>query len=335
VIVVAAIAFLIGLGLMIFAIRNTPGWLGTGKSASAPAAPAAAPTPEAAPTATIAPSPVDPVTLATREAALAGQLASLEARAATVATDSQAAANRAGRAEGILVAFAARRAIDRGVGLGYLEEQLRQRFGATVPRETDTVIAAARAPVTAEDLRVGLETATPTLLAGDDDWWAGIGSELRNLVVIHKAGTPSPLPGAGAADAGRGQCRGGAGGSRAAAGGVAGGQLGRGGEPLRRGAPGARHAGGGGDHRRSGAAGGGGDRALIPSASSSRRACRDGVSTSGCPKRHLLDGSAYRSRSLGINSTKLQGRCRLSSWSLRMPSQPSFTAPVEPGSAKM
>jgi hypothetical protein len=194
VIVVAAIAFLIGLGLMIFAIRNTPGWLGTGKSASAPAAPAAAPTPEAAPTATIAPSPVDPVTLATREAALAGQLASLEARAATVATDSQAAANRAGRAEGILVAFAARRAIDRGVGLGYLEEQLRQRFGATVPRETDTVIAAARAPVTAEDLRVGLETATPTLLAGDDDWWAGIGSELRNLVVIHKAGTPSPLP---------------------------------------------------------------------------------------------------------------------------------------------
>lgn len=195
VIVVAAIAFLVGLGLMIFAIRNTPGWLGSGKSASAsaPAAPAAAPSPAAA-VAPEAPSPVDPVTLATREAALAGQIASLEARAATIATDSQAAANRAGRAEGILVAFAARRAIDRGVGLGYLEEQLRQRFGATVPRETDQVIAAARAPVTAEDLRVGLETATPTLLAGDDDWWAGIGSELRNLVVIHKAGTPSPLP---------------------------------------------------------------------------------------------------------------------------------------------
>ncbi|MGJ3628896.1 hypothetical protein AB5I41_22215 [Sphingomonas sp. MMS24-JH45] len=136
----------------------------------------------------------DPVTLATREAALAGQLASLEARAATVGAESQAAANRATRAEGILVAFAARRAIDRGVGLGYLEEQLRQRFGASIPRETEAVIRAARAPVTAEDLRVGLETATPTLLAGDDDWWAGIGSELRNLIVIHAAGTPSPLP---------------------------------------------------------------------------------------------------------------------------------------------
>ena len=196
VVVIAGIAFLIGLGLIVFAIRNTPGWLGSGKPAATAAepAPSTATAPAAAPAAAVAPSPVDPVTLATREAALAGQLASLEARAATIGTDSLAAANRAGRAESILVAFAARRAIDRGVGLGYLEEQLRQRFGATVPRETEQVIGAARAPVTVEDLRVGLETATPTLLAGDDDWWAGIGSELRNLVVIHKAGTPSPLP---------------------------------------------------------------------------------------------------------------------------------------------
>ena len=193
VVVIALIAFFTGLGLIVFAIRNTPGWLGSAAPATtAPAADVAPATHARVPAA--APVAIDPTTLATREAALAGQLASLEARAATIATDSTAAANRAGRAEGILVAFAARRAIDRGVGLGYLEEQLRQRFGATAPRETEAVIAAARAPVTAEDLRVGLETATPMLLAGDDDWWAGIGSELRNLIVIHRAGTPSPLP---------------------------------------------------------------------------------------------------------------------------------------------
>ena len=196
VVVIALIAFAVGLALMVFAIRNTPGWLGAGRAASAPAAqPAVTPPPATSPPPVeAAPAPVDTVTLATRTAALAGQIASLEARGATIAADSQAAAARAARAEGILVAFAARRAIDRGVALGYLEEQLRDRFGATVPRETDAVIRAARAPVTAEDLRVGLETATPTLLAGDDDWWAGIGSELRNLIVIHKAGTPSPLP---------------------------------------------------------------------------------------------------------------------------------------------
>lgn len=195
VVVIALIAFLVGLGLMVFAIRNTPGWL-SGAATPAPAAPARAP----ATTSTEATAPpasvpgIDPVTLATREAALGAQLSALEARAATIATDSSAAAGRAARAEGILVAFAARRAIDRGMGLGYLEEQLRQRFGAAVPRETELVIRAARAPVTVEDLRIALDAAQPTLLAGENDWWAGIGSELRNLVVIHRAGTPSPLP---------------------------------------------------------------------------------------------------------------------------------------------
>ena len=35
----------------------------------------------------------------------------------------------------------------------------------------------------------------------------------------------------------------------------------------------------------------------------------------------------------GINSTRLQGRKRLSSWWTRMSSQPSLTAPVLPGRA--
>ena len=41
------------------------------------------------------------------------------------------------------------------------------------------------------------------------------------------------------------------------------------------------------------------------------------------------------SLSRGISSTKLQGRFRLSSCSARIPSQPSFTAPLEPGRAKI
>ncbi len=44
--------------------------------------------------------------------------------------------------------------------------------------------------------------------------------------------------------------------------------------------------------------------------------------------------AAFRcSFSRGINSTRLQGRCRLSNWNFRISSQASLQAPVEPGSA--
>ncbi|MBB3693957.1 hypothetical protein [Sphingomonas sp. BK580] len=182
VLVIALIAFAVGLALMAYASRNAPGLFGRS------VAPAAAPT--------AAPAPITPdvATLALREAALAAQLANLEARAARIDGESAQAESNAGRAEAILITFAARRALDRGVGLGYLEGELRRRFGAAFPREVNGVIRDSRAPVTLEDLREGLSAAAPTLLAQRSDWWAGIGSELRGLVVIHRAGTPSPLP---------------------------------------------------------------------------------------------------------------------------------------------
>ena len=96
---------------------------------------------------------VDTAMLATREATLAGQLTALEARTAAVSSDAMAAGGQATRAEGLMVAFAARRAIDRGVGLGYIEEQLRLRFGRAQPRATAAVIQASHQPVTIEDLR--------------------------------------------------------------------------------------------------------------------------------------------------------------------------------------
>ena len=143
-----------------------------------------------------APPPVDPATLLTQEAALAGRLAALEARAAAVATDAAAAGAQATRAEALMVAFAARRAIDQGTGLGYLEEQLRTRFAATQPRAVAIVIAAAREPVTVEDLRQGLDAIAPGLQAGsrEGDWWTNARRELGNLVVLRPEGTPSTAP---------------------------------------------------------------------------------------------------------------------------------------------
>ncbi|GAA3257647.1 hypothetical protein GCM10020258_18040 [Sphingomonas yabuuchiae] len=135
----------------------------------------------------------DPMALATREAQLAAQLAALETRAATLSTDATAAGAQAGRAESILVAAAVRRAVDRGQPLGYLEEQLRTRFGTSEPRAVSVLIVTARQPVTLETLRQGLDTLAPDLVvSGGNGWWEGLRQELARLIVIREANAPRP-----------------------------------------------------------------------------------------------------------------------------------------------
>ncbi|RZF65003.1 hypothetical protein EWE75_07820 [Sphingomonas populi] len=139
---------------------------------------------------------IDLDALSSREATLAAQLDTLEERTAGVGADAQAAAGNATRAEGMLIAFAARRALDRGVGLGYLEERLRYRFGASQPGAVATIVQAAREPVTIEDLRGGLDAIGPDLVTGGfrGGLVASFRRELTGLISLHRAGTPSPLP---------------------------------------------------------------------------------------------------------------------------------------------
>jgi hypothetical protein len=120
----------------------------------------------------------------------------LEQRLAEIAQQSTAAAGNADRAEGLLVAFAARRALDRGVGLGYLEGLLQQRFGDTQRPAVATVITASRQPVTLEELQAGLKALGPELVGGgpDQDWWAALKHELAGLVIVRRSGAPSTLP---------------------------------------------------------------------------------------------------------------------------------------------
>jgi hypothetical protein len=191
--VLVLVAFVAGAIAMALITQYHASWLWWQE----PAAPTAAvvPTTGAPASSTTAAAPSDLTVLAAREAALAAQLAALEARQATIDTQAAAAAGNATRAEGLLVAFAARRALDRGLGLGYVEGQLRARFGATQPRAVATVINAARAPVTLEDLRLGLNSIGPDLVSSDrGSWGASLRNALANLVVVHKDGTPSPRP---------------------------------------------------------------------------------------------------------------------------------------------
>ena len=185
--VLVALAFLIGLGLAVVLVRHQ---FARDRAAVDPSAalPAVSPTPTT-------PLASDPATLAAREAVLAGQIAALEARAATLSADAQAAGEQATRAEALLTAMAARRMLDRGQGLGPLEAQLMARFGATQPRAVAVIRAAARAPVTLEDLRQGLDAIGPNVAAGvADGWLSSARRELRTLVVLRRASTPSPLP---------------------------------------------------------------------------------------------------------------------------------------------
>ncbi len=153
-----------------------------------------APPPAPAPAAALAPAGptqrlvIDPET--TR------RVSRLEQRLAEIAEQSNAAVGNADRAEGLLVAFAARRALDRGVGLGYIEGLLNQRFGQTQRPAVATIITASRQPVTLAQLLAGLQEAGPDLVGGgpDQDWWTALKRELGGLVIIRRSGTPSPLP---------------------------------------------------------------------------------------------------------------------------------------------
>lgn len=123
------------------------------------------------------------------------RLAAAEQRLARLDLQAQAAAGNAARAEGLLIAFASRRAIERGVELGYLADQLRLRFGDAWPNAVRTIIAFSRQPVTLDQLLSRLEALGPQLETGDRSIsWDGFKRELGQLFVIRREDTPSPQP---------------------------------------------------------------------------------------------------------------------------------------------
>ncbi len=140
--------------------------------------------------------PAAPALTPERERALAVRVADLEDRLSRINVQAQAASGNAARAEGLLIAFAARRALDRGSPLGYIDPQLRLRFGDAQPKAVTTIINASRQPVTLEELAAGLDEIGPSLTAGSSGqgFWTQFQRELSELFVIRREGTPSPAP---------------------------------------------------------------------------------------------------------------------------------------------
>lgn len=131
-----------------------------------------------------------------QQGGLDSRVAAMEQRLAKLDLQLQAASGNAARTEGLLVAFAARRTIERGEPLGYLADQLQLRFGDGNPNAVRTVIDFARKPVTIDQLSARLEGLAPELVKDPPDEGAltWLGHELSSLFIIRRETTPSPQP---------------------------------------------------------------------------------------------------------------------------------------------
>ena len=126
----------------------------------------------------------------------AQRVADLESRLSAVEHATARAEGSAGRADALVVAFAARRAIDRGVALGYLENLLVDRFGSGHRAAVATIITASHQPVRLDDLVSDYDSLGPELRRGgpQDSWWTNFKREMGSIVELHSANRPAGSP---------------------------------------------------------------------------------------------------------------------------------------------
>ncbi len=133
--------------------------------------------------------------VAEQQGGLDQRLAAAEQRLTQLDLQAQAAAGNAARAESLLIAFATRRAVERGAELGYLADQLRLRFGDQWPNAVSTIITFSRDPVRLDGLVARLEGLGPQLREGSEGpSWEAFQRELSQLFVFRRESTPSPQP---------------------------------------------------------------------------------------------------------------------------------------------
>ncbi|MGZ2412374.1 hypothetical protein ACUXST_001803 [Sphingomonas sp. F9_3S_D5_B_2] len=126
------------------------------------------------------------------------EIAQLEQRLSRVESATQQAQGSAGRADALVVAFAARRAVDRGVALGYLEPLLASRFGPGHQQAVASIITAAHQPVRLNDLITEYQALGPQLRSGgpSDGWWSNLKRQMGTLIEVHRADRPASNPSA-------------------------------------------------------------------------------------------------------------------------------------------
>lgn len=155
----------------------------------------AAPNPTASPL-SAQPSPSASPSLAAVAGGMDQRIAALEQRLARLDLQAAATEGNTARAEALLVALATRRAIERGAPLGYLETQLKLRFGDAQANSVAALIDNAQRPVTIDQLNSDLEALGPTLIGtpANEGGWARFTRELSGLFVVRRGDAPSAQP---------------------------------------------------------------------------------------------------------------------------------------------
>jgi hypothetical protein len=130
--------------------------------------------------------------------AIAEQIGELQSRLQRVESETEEAHGSKVRADALLIAFSARRAIDRGVTLGYLEPLLIDRFGTTHPEAVATIVTTSRAPVRLTDLIARYQELEPQLVGPppDEALMTSIKRGFSSLVSIRRSDRPSTKPNA-------------------------------------------------------------------------------------------------------------------------------------------
>lgn len=186
------LAFLLGGGLVAWA--HTEGYLA--RILPSPV-PAPAPSAGAAPRAAALPLPAGEAARMAAISTVEGRLALIEDRLSRVDALTHAASGNASRAESLLIAFAARRLVERGQPLGYVADQLRLRFADAQPRSVQTVLAFASRPVTLDELSARLEALSPELAVTDDEsLWTRVRREASSLFVVRRDASALVTPSA-------------------------------------------------------------------------------------------------------------------------------------------
>ena len=199
--IAVAAAFVLGLALMWSLSRSewfdSPVFALRGEEQAEPVDTAIAqpsPSPSASEAASVAETRQEVAQVAEQQGGIDQRVAAMEQRLARLDLQAQAASGNAARAEGLLIAFAARRAIERGAPLGYLGDQLRLRFGDARPNAVQTILDASQDPVTLDQLLARLEGLAPTLMdaPADEGPLQWLGRELSEMFVVRTDETASP-----------------------------------------------------------------------------------------------------------------------------------------------
>lgn len=194
----AFLAFALGAGVAGWVV-----WYNLAGTAPQRTAAGASPSPTAAaptPGLTASPTPLAAAAakveqVAEQQGGIDQRLAAAEQRLTRLDLQAQAAAGNAARAESLLIAFATRRAVERGAELGYLADQLRIRFGDQWPNAVGTIIDFARTPVRLDSLVARLEGLGPQLQeTSEGPSWGAFKREFKELFVFRRETTPSPQP---------------------------------------------------------------------------------------------------------------------------------------------